>query len=107
MPVTDICSIFGNALDNAIEYETMVADPSRRMIYLGLMQKKGFIYIEVRNYCEEPVKLKNGLPETTKSDTKQHGYGIKSIVYVVHKNNGSIHFENREDEFGMKILIPM
>ena len=32
--VTDICSIFGNALDNAIEYTAQVADPAARLIHL-------------------------------------------------------------------------
>ncbi|MCR5452685.1 MAG: ATP-binding protein [Lachnospiraceae bacterium] len=107
IPVADICSIFGNALDNAIEYESMIPNEDRRMIYLGVMQKKGFIYIEVRNYCPENIKIKNGFPVTTKKDKRMHGYGVKSIAHVVKKNKGNIHFENKDDEFGMKILIPL
>ena len=105
--VTDICTIFGNALDNAIEYVALIPDPEKRLIHLTLTRHKSFIYIECANYCPDKLKFKNGLPLTTKDDKKTHGYGVRSIAYTVKKNHGNIHFAQKDETFEMKILIPL
>ena len=107
MPVTDICTIFGNALDNAIEYVALIPEPEKRLIHLTLSRHKSFIYIECSNYCPDKLKFKNGLPLTTKDDKKIHGYGVRSIAYTVKKNHGSINFSQKDESFEMKILIPL
>ena len=56
--VTDICSIFGNALDNAIENVTDIPDREKRLIHISVSSKKGFTYIRIENYTEKPLKLK-------------------------------------------------
>lgn len=104
--VSDICSIFGNALDNAIEYEALLSDPSKRLIHLTVAERQGYIFIECANYCDEEMVFRDGLPVTVKNDRKVHGYGVKSIVYSVSKYNGSATFRQRDGMFTMQILIP-
>ena len=43
MHVKDICSIFGNALDNAIECVSQFDDPEKRLITLSMYQKNRFL----------------------------------------------------------------
>ena len=50
--VMDLCTIFGNALDNAIEYELQLKNPETRMIHVKIYRKKKFICILVENYYE-------------------------------------------------------
>ena len=107
MHVTDICTIFGNALDNAIECEALVEDEEKRIISMTLARKKDFIYIEVSNYCERPITMKDGLPVTTKEDKALHGYGVRSMLYTVRKYSGTLTFDWRSCFLEMKILIPV
>ena len=108
MHVTDICTIFGNALDNAIETAIMIEDPEKRMIHVTVSSQKGFVLISISNYFEGKVDIKNGrLPRTTKIDSKNHGFGLKSIGYTVEKYNGSMSVSAENNWFELKILLPM
>jgi len=106
MHVTDICTIFGNALDNAIESVALIEDPEKRLIHLTVSAQKGFVVIQVSNYCEQELNIKDGKLLTTKTDKKNHGYGIKSIKYSVEKYKGNVEYELNKNWFELKIIIP-
>ncbi|MDR3192001.1 MAG: GHKL domain-containing protein, partial [Treponema sp.] len=82
MDVMDICSIFGNALDNAIEGVQTTAEAEKRLIRVALYSQNKFILVCFENYFEGDIKLANGLPVTTKRDKDNHGFGLKSIRYA-------------------------
>lgn len=104
--VVDICTIYGNALENAIECEATVEDRSRRWIHMLVTEKKGFVYTEISNYCEGNIEMKNGLPVSTKEDREMHGYGVRSIRYAAGKYSGMTTYEQGDEQFRVKILIP-
>ncbi|WP_432630181.1 ATP-binding protein [Brotaphodocola sp.] len=104
--VTDICTIFGNALDNAIESLMMVEDPQKRLIHVQITAKKSFLFIQVENYCDRELKLVDGYPETTKADKENHGIGLKSIRHSVEKYGGNVSFAVNKNWFELRILIP-
>ena len=106
MHVTDICTVFGNALDNAIENVSLINDPEKRLIHLMVTGQKNFVFIQVSNYCEQRPDIRDGRILTTKSDKKNHGYGIKSIRYSVEKYKGNVEYGMNKDWFELKILIP-
>ena len=106
MHVTDICTIFGNALDNAIESVSMIDDPEKRLIHLSISQKKNFVLIQINNYCENNITMKNGYPVTSKADKDNHGFGLKSIRYTVEKYHGTLNFDLKDNWFELKMLIP-
>ena len=106
MHVTDICTIFGNALDNAIESVIVLPDPDKRIVHLSVSARKQFVCIEVDNYCDHPVKIVNGFPATTKEDVRNHGFGVKSIAYTAEKYGGNVHFDVQDKNFELKVLIP-
>lgn len=105
--VTDICTIFGNALDNAIESVVTLEDPEQRLIHVSVSNQKNFLFIKVENYCDEEVEIKDDLPVTTKADKKNHGFGLKSIRYATQKYDGNISISVNKKWFILKILIPM
>ncbi|WP_163581021.1 sensor histidine kinase [Gracilibacillus saliphilus] len=107
MEVMDICTIFGNALDNAIEYEKQIEDEEKRLIHVTLFKQKGFLMMKFENYFEDELYLVGGLPETTKKESHQHGYGLKSIRYTVQKYDGVVNIEKKGNWFEMKILMPL
>jgi sensor histidine kinase regulating citrate/malate metabolism len=118
MEVMDICTIFGNALDNAIEAVMKLHDPEKRLIRLALYAQNNFVMIRFENYYESEIKIEEGLPrggkpgllaglpETTKGDTGYHGFGLKSIRHTVEKYHGTITIHTENDWFVLRVLVP-
>lgn len=107
MDVMDICSIFGNALDNAIECELKIADKEKRLIHVTVSKQKQFLILRFENYYEEALKYQEGKLVTMKKDKENHGYGLKSIRYTVNKYDGAVSIDTNENWFELKVLIPM
>ena len=107
MDVMDICTIFGNALDNAIEYVETLAETEKRLIHVTVSAQKGFVLLSFENYCEAVPDFDGGLPVTTKGDAAYHGYGLKSMRHVARKYGGTLTVQKREDWFELKILLPL
>lgn len=107
MDTTDICSIFGNALDNAIECEKKIPDKEKRLIHVTVSRQRNFLMIKVENYFEGRLKYGEGTPVTTKKDKKVHGYGIKSMRYTAEKYEGALSIHADDNWFELKVLIPL
>ena len=105
--VKDICSLFGNILDNAIEATQQVRIEERRLINLSVRQHKGFIIIECENYSENKLEIEKGrtLPGTTKGDKIRHGFGLKSIQKVAEKYNGAMTITLQDGWFQVRVLL--
>ena len=107
MEIADISVLFGNALDNAIEAVSSTADSEQRLIDLSVSAQKGFVWIRVINRFQGKVTIRNGFPVTTKADSKNHGYGVKSIAATAEKYGGTATVETKDGWFELRILIPM
>lgn len=107
MDVIDITTIFGNALDNAIEYEKKIEDKEKRLIHVSVFSQKGFLVMRFENYFEGKLNLKEGIPKTTKRDKNFHGYGLKSIQYAVQKYDGVVNVVQKDSWFELTILMPV
>ena len=105
--VGDITSLFGNLISNAIEYEEKVEDVAKRFILLKISQTGHIISIHIENYCNTKVEFKNGLPVSTKGDDRFHGFGLKSVSYIVKKYDGSFRFSTQNDLYFVDIIFPM
>lgn len=102
----EVASLFGNALDNAIECEQSIPEPTKRCVALNVFERKNLICIRIENYCPMERIMVQGLPVTTKGDYNFHGFGMKSIQYITHKYNGTLHISTNDDLFVLTILIP-
>lgn len=108
MHVKDICSIFGNALDNAIECVSQFDDPEKRLITLSMYQKNQLLMIQCENYTDTILHLKSDqLPSTTKQSAEYHGYGLKSIQHAAQKYGGSMTLHVKDHWFTLQVLIPL
>lgn len=101
----DLHSLFGNAIDNAIE-SVMQEEASKRVIGLRVGTRGAFLSIHIENYVGHPVTLKGGLPVTQK-DADYHGFGVLSIRHVVRKYDGTMTIRTDDNLFRLDILIPM
>ena len=107
MDIVDICSIFGNLLDNAIECELNIQDKKKRLIHLAVYAKKDFLIIQCGNYCGQILEFQDGIPISTKGDGAYHGFGVKSIRYTAGKYGGTVTIHNQNSWFEMNIVIPV
>jgi len=103
----DICSIFGNALDNAIEHAKKIDDKDKRLIHLAIYSKKKQMIIRVENYMEGKLSFDDNLPVTTKPESTNHGYGLKSIRYVAEKYSGTMNVKTENSWFILQVVIPI
>lgn len=107
MNVMDICTIFGNALDNAIESVEKMEDRKKRLIRVAVYSQSRFLMIRFENYCEAELMTEDALPVTTKNNKEYHGYGLKSIKSTVEKYGGTMTIRMEEHWFYLRLLIPL
>lgn len=108
MKTLDIASLFGNALDNAIEHEKK-EKAENRYIFLKILQKGKMVSIRIENYCETfPELSEAGLPfRSSKKDFELHGYGTKSMQYIAVKYGANFRIFSEKNLFVVSMLFPM
>ncbi|RBP99654.1 ATP-binding protein [Bifidobacterium xylocopae] len=107
MSSMDVSTLFGNALDNAIEALRQVGDRERRLLRLALYGKGRMLLIRVENYFTTPLRWKaDGELGTTKGGGGLHGYGVKSIRHIAHKYGGEVSIGTDDHWFRLCILLP-
>lgn len=105
MKPLDLCTLVGNAMDNAIESCAKIADPARRLIHLHTVKRGETVLFTVRNTFDRRPELKNGLPMTTKADAANHGYGLRNMRYVTEQYGGVLTCGIEGEEFVLKVLL--
>lgn len=106
MEEMDIFSLFGNALDNAIEYENKI-DVEKRFIHLSVRAVDKLLIIHIENYFEGELNFIDGIPQTTKVDKSYHGFGMKSIQKVVNKYKGNLSVSTEDNLYEINIMLPI
>ena len=106
LSTTDIYSLFGNILDNAIQRE-LKEDPGNRYINLTVSRHGGMINIYAENYISSQPSFRDGIPITDQSDLRYHGFGTKSIRFICKKYEGNVEFFAKDKIFGVNALIPI
>lgn len=97
---TDIFILFGNLLDNAIEACEKCESGE---ISVTIFEKSGFTNIEITNTTD---KTDVDFSKSSKENTQNHGFGMKSVVDVVNKYDGVLTAENQNEKVSVKISIP-
>ncbi len=87
MTEMEIYSLFGNALDNALESCSKVADPEKRVISLKAAARGDMVVLHVENCFEQALNMVDGMPQTTKKGSG-HGFGLRSIQSIAEKYGG-------------------
>ena len=100
----DLFTLFGNALDNALE-AVMRVDKPRRIVGLTIKSEGGLVSVTLSNYFDGNIDLSGGLPKTTKEDAALHGYGVRSIKDIVEKYGGDMYISTKGGIFSLNILF--
>lgn len=106
MEKSDLYSLFGNALENAIEYVEKLDIEEKRFISLVIKGRDELVSVHIENYFEGEIEFIDGLPLSTKGDDNFHGFGIKSMKRIVDKYDGKMNIVVEDKLFKQNILIP-
>ena len=106
MSDVDVYSLFGNLIDNAI-HSVINLSKSRRVISLTVKAKGKLLSINSHNYFDGSLLMENGIPLTQKSNTRYHGFGIKSMMLIAKKYDGVISFDAKDQVFNLNILFSL
>ena len=107
MQPSDLFSLFGNALDNAMEAVCKLDDVEKRIIFVSVKEELGMAIIHVENNYTGKLIMADGIPRTSKDDEFYHGYGVKSIRMVVEKYDGNMALLPQNGIFNLNITIPV
>ena len=99
----DISTIFGNALDNAIEASEKLPE-ELRLITVRAESIRDMLVITVENHTLPDASPVEG---TTKKDRFIHGFGIPNIKNAVEKYGGQCSFRQENGTYRLKIIIPL
>ena len=99
MKPIDVCSIFANALDNAIEACEKIEEEKNRWIKLSLEKTSEFFMIRLRN-----AMTSGG--GTSNKDRNLHGYGIQNMKTTISKYNGTGTVDVKDNVYTLSIKIP-
>lgn len=105
MDAVDLYTLFGNALDNAIEASLPLSE-AERTIDLQVREKAGLILISVTNRFAGVIEAGAKLPKTKKEDQGWHGFGLKSIRAVAEKYGGLMKVRGEDGVFTLRVTLP-
>lgn len=105
MESVELCALFGNALDNAIEACEKIEEEKERYIQIKGHAEKNLLMLQVVNsYREEPV-LEKGKILTLKKEKQQHGFGLMNIQQIVDHHNGTMEVSWKDDKFTLWLTL--
>ncbi len=103
MEPLDISTIFGNALDNAIEASEKMAE-SMRLITVKAARIHDMMVIAVENNMQPDTPV---YERTSKKDTLMHGFGIANIQSAAERYGGQCTTKAGDGKFVLKVVIPI
>lgn len=102
---TDLCVIFGNTLDNAIEACEKLQIDIKKEISVVCKCNSGFMFLTVSNPVTENIKIHNNTIQTTKQDKSNHGFGLYSLQKIVDKYDGTLTLSCENEVFKTEITL--
>ncbi len=101
----DLCVLFGNILDNALEACGRMQRGEGRFINIQAKTVKKCFLLEVKNSMDRTEEYTDGY--TNKGDSQEHGIGLLNVGDVVNRYNGAVHTEAQKGIFAISILMPL
>lgn len=98
----DLCIIFGNLVENAMEACDRQED-GEKTIDIRADYKGSQLIIGIWNTCSNPVSVRGGVYDSTKHEGA--GIGLVSVKHVVEKYKGILKIDSPEGKFNVNILI--
>ena len=102
---SDLCIVFANLLDNAIEGTKRYQ--GNRYINIESNIRNGMLTLSLINPVNEKIIIKKNRISSTKHDVKNHGIGLRNVERVAEKYHGSLLLSCNENEFSADISLKL
>ena len=99
----DLCILFGNILDNAIEACEKLEQENIRFVHVESRMVKKCFLLEVKNGTDLQDICETG--HTGKENPEWHGFGMQNIKNIVYRYNGMLNMEIQENVFVLSVLL--
>lgn len=106
MDTVDLFTLFGNAVDNAIESVIKLENTDLRSIDCRIADKNGVIQFSISNCYVGKIEFSDGLPQTSKNDNSYHGFGMSGMRRILHKYGGTMTVDASDGIFTLTFIIP-
>ncbi len=103
----DLCVIFGNTLDNAIEACEKVHTAAPNTISVYCKSTGDFIFVKISNPVDQAPEIQNNSVSTSKSDTANHGFGLYSLKKAIQKYNGIMSIACTDHRFSIDLELTL
>lgn len=117
LPAPELCALFGNALDNALEAAQKAED---KTVLLRARADKGVLMLRVENALNAPLrraelKEKTALHAerrteqfvTTKADVRAHGFGLAGMRDIAERHGGTLEATAENGRFTLLVCVPL
>lgn len=107
MDMVDVCTIFSNVIDNAIDACDKIngSNISKKIISKS-KYIDGFCIILIENTKINEIKQRKNLFLTNKKNSNMHGIGLTNVKKTVEKYFGEVIIDYSKNTFIVKIMIP-
>lgn len=100
----DLYTLFGNALDNAVEAVGKLAPGRKKFISLTATREGNMVSIHMENPFEGEITFADGLPRSER-DPRYHGFGMRSMERIVQKYGGTLTASRQDGVFSLDLLL--
>ena len=101
----DLYSLLGNALENAVEAAAKCG--AERYIRVNIASVAEMLSIHIENTFAGQLTTENGKLRSTKPDPSGHGFGVRSMEWIVKRYDGTMTFSDANGIFSEDILLPL
>ena len=103
----DLYTLVGNAIDNAMEAVQKIENPEERLITLRIRKAMNMVLLHVDNKYTGDIRMKDGVPKSTKGDDANHGFGMWSMRLIAEKYKGTLTVVAEHGIFNLNVVIPV
>lgn len=101
----DLCVLFGNAMDNAIEACCRQPEGTERCITVRTTHQGAMLLIRFENTCADRPHEQDGHLVTSKADRESHGIGMHSMQAVAQSYGGQLSWRYAQGWFVLDIFL--
>lgn len=105
----DVCGIFANAFDNAIEAVSKVDANEEKWIDFQIKRTGKFFVVKISNATAgkaDVERMFEGTGYTMKKDADHHGFGLRNIRSAVERYDGLLKADAENGRFSLSVMIP-
>ena len=102
IPDTDLCIIFGNLVENAVE-ACAACEKNPRMIQIKADVEGRQLVLDIRNTYQKAVIFRDKQYYSTKHEGE--GMGIASVKRIVEKNKGVMEIHYDKNDFTVQVML--